>query len=344
MSLPPPDGDPTVVDVSPRFGAVVVVAAGTTVVVASGEVVGAVAGRVVVGAAGAVVVVGAAGAVVVDSTVVVAAGTVVVGSTVVVAAGTVVVGNTVVVAAGTVVVGNTVVVAAGTVVVGNTVVVAAGTVVVGNTVVGGSVVVGGGSSAQVGTVNLFVSSVTAAPCASAPRTLTPVVTVMEVLARMFPAKSLPVPRVAELPICQKTLHSCAPLMSVTTLFEAVVIVEAALKMKTELGSFPPSRTNVPVSKNVPSADAYTPAGSGPPSVPRSLGSITSTALAAAFVYAVPRSVWACIAAASLAGPTIAGGVTTPGGNPVMDVPGESPTLLSRMLRPVFVTVSSPRTE
>jgi hypothetical protein len=41
-----------------------------------------------------------------------------------------------------------------------------------------------------------------------------------------------VPRVAELPICQKTLQAWAPLMRTTLLLAAVVRVDAALMIKT----------------------------------------------------------------------------------------------------------------
>ena len=43
------------------------------------------------------------------------------------------------------------------------------------------------------------------------------------------------PSVAELPTCQNTLHSCAPLISVTVLPDAVISVESVWKMKTESG-------------------------------------------------------------------------------------------------------------
>ena len=59
-----------------------------------------------------------------------------------------------------------------------------------------------------------LSSVTAPLRASTrPSIVTPVVTVMLVSARMLPRKVEPVPSVAELPTCQKTLHERAPLTS-----------------------------------------------------------------------------------------------------------------------------------
>ncbi len=80
--------------------------------------------------------------------------------------------------------------------------------------------------AQVGDVKTSVSNVTAALRASArPWTVTPVVTVIDDSARMLPRKIELVPSVAELPTCQNTLHSCAPLIRVTVLLDAVINVE-----------------------------------------------------------------------------------------------------------------------
>jgi hypothetical protein len=104
-----------------------------------------------------------------------------------------------------------------------------------------------GATAQVGLVKVSSSNVTAPVRARArPWTVTLVVTVIEVRARMFPTKTELVPSVAELPTCQKTLHSWAPLISVTVLPDPVVSVELVWKMKTELGSPAPSRTSGPV--------------------------------------------------------------------------------------------------
>jgi hypothetical protein len=55
---------------------------------------------------------------------------------------------------------------------------------------------------------VLVSRVTAALSAiNEPVLVTPVVTVMALLARITPLKVVPVPKVAELPIRQKTLHA-----------------------------------------------------------------------------------------------------------------------------------------
>ena len=100
--------------------------------------------------------------------------------------------------------------------------------------------------AHVGLVKTSVSKVTAPVRARArPWTVTPVVTLIEVSARMLPANTEPVPSVAELPTCQNTLHSWAPLISDTVLDEAVMSVESVWKMNTELGFPSPSRTSVP---------------------------------------------------------------------------------------------------
>ncbi len=69
---------------------------------------------------------------------------------------------------------------------------------------------------------------------------------MDVSARMFPAKSVFVPSIAELPIRQKVLHDCAPLISFTLELLAVVRVLPVLKMKTLLLLPCPSNVRLPV--------------------------------------------------------------------------------------------------
>ena len=73
------------------------------------------------------------------------------------------------------------------------------------------VVVGGGTDlAQLGTVIVSSSRVTAPLRASArPAIVSPVSTEIDVRARTLPAKSELVPRVAELPTCQNTLQAWA---------------------------------------------------------------------------------------------------------------------------------------
>jgi hypothetical protein len=70
--------------------------------------------------------------------------------------------------------------------------------------VGGMGVTG---TAHTETETALESSVTAPVCANAlPDTVALVSSVMLARAKMFPTKVVPVPSVAELPICQKTLH------------------------------------------------------------------------------------------------------------------------------------------
>lgn len=70
-----------------------------------------------------------------------------------------------------------------------------------------------------------VSIVTAPLSAnSLPAILSPVVVVIEAFAKIFPMKVEPVPRVAELPTCQKIVAASAPFMAATMLLLAVVSV------------------------------------------------------------------------------------------------------------------------
>ena len=68
---------------------------------------------------------------------------------------------------------------------------------------------------------------------------------------MVPTMVEPVPRVAELVTCQKTLQALAPLMRLTSLDASVTRSDVAWKTHTELGSFSPSRVSVPVRSSVP---------------------------------------------------------------------------------------------
>lgn len=106
------------------------------------------------------------------------------------------------------------------------------TVAVGVPVVGGVV----GTGSQPGLVITFVSRETCPLRASTrPSTLALVSAVIEVSARMLPLKLDAVPRVAELPTCQKTLQARAPLVRITLLADAVTRVEATWKTNTESG-------------------------------------------------------------------------------------------------------------
>jgi hypothetical protein len=112
---------------------------------------------------------------------------------------------------------------------------------------GGCVVPG----AQRALVMTLSSSVTAPFRASARPSISvaPVFIVIDASARMFPLKDVFVPNVAELPICQKTLHAWAPFLSSTRLLDAVVSVDPTWKMKTALGSPCASSATSPVSSN-----------------------------------------------------------------------------------------------
>src|ERR1035437_2773957 len=77
------------------------------------------------------------------------------------------------------------------------------------------------------TATVLVSKVTAPLRASIrPDAVALVLSVIEVSASIVPNRFELVPRVAELPTCQKQLHACAPLMSTTLLLEAVMSVDA----------------------------------------------------------------------------------------------------------------------
>jgi hypothetical protein len=81
---------------------------------------------------------------------------------------------------------------------------------------------------------------------SRPLTVVFVLAVIEVKAMTLPTNLVPVPRVAELPICQYTLHGLAPLVKLTELAEAVVSVEPTWNTQTALGLPWPLRVRVPV--------------------------------------------------------------------------------------------------
>ena len=168
------------------------------------------------------------------------------GTVVVVVVGTVVVVVVVVVGTVVVVVGTVVVVVGTVVVVVGTVVVVVGTVVV---VVAGTVVVVVVVLAQEGTLIVLSSKVTS-PLRARTRPVTdaPVSSVAEVRAMMVPTKSVvSVPRVAELPTCQNTLHACTPPVNRTDAgpVDPVVRVLPAWNTNTELAF--PVRVSGPLS-------------------------------------------------------------------------------------------------
>jgi hypothetical protein len=120
---------------------------------------------------------------------------------------------------------------------------------VGDNVVGSAVglLVGATVRIQVRLLILFVSNVTAPPRAIAlPVRFTPVVSVILAAAMIFPANTVFVPNVAELPTCQKTWQALPPLIMFTVELEAVVSVEPILKIKTAFGSPVAFSVSVPV--------------------------------------------------------------------------------------------------
>jgi len=76
--------------------------------------------------------------------------------------------------------------------------------------------------------------------------LVPVLRVMLVRARIFPAKSVVVPRVAEVPTCQKTLAPFPPFVNDTDELLAVVNVLPIWNTKTEEESERELRVRAPV--------------------------------------------------------------------------------------------------
>jgi len=92
---------------------------------------------------------------------------------------------------------------------------------------------------------------------------TPELAVMDASAMMVPTNEVLVPRVAELPTCQKTLQAWAPLIRTTEAAVAVVMVEPNWKTKRLLALFWPSSVSFPV-RPPEEAKLYTP---GPRVIP-----------------------------------------------------------------------------
>jgi hypothetical protein len=154
-----------------------------------------------------------------------------------------------------------------------------------------------------------------------PSTVTPAPTVIEVDAMTVPTK-VGASSVAELPICQNTLHGEAP--SVSTTLPSVVprVCDAPVwKMNTpgpcSVSGFGPFMVNDPSE-----GDWYTPEVRVTPL--RSTGSEVLVGVsAAAALYAVVRSFWAPSATLPLV-KMLYGGSTSPGGKPVTAEPGSTP--------------------
>jgi hypothetical protein len=67
-----------------------------------------------------------------------------------------------------------------------------------------------------------------------PSSVAPVLKVMDCIAMTVPLKTEVVPKVAELPTCQKMLDASAPPLRITLRPDVVVSVDAICIMKTEL--------------------------------------------------------------------------------------------------------------
>jgi hypothetical protein len=116
----------------------------------------------------------------------------------------------------------------------------------------GLVAVGDGDGpAQLGTLIVSSSSVTAPLRARArPVMVAPCCTEIEVRARMVPTKTEDVLRVAELPTFQKTLQAWAPFSRTTELPTSVMSVEAgAWKIQTASGSPCAFRVSAPLTSS-----------------------------------------------------------------------------------------------
>jgi hypothetical protein len=120
-------------------------------------------------------------------------------------------------------------------------------VAVGVTVGVAAVAVGVGVAAAHAVAEMSLVSIVTAPFrarALPGAMLAPVWRVMSVSARILPAKVVLVPRVAELPICQNTLHPEPPLITTTDELLAVVSVLTVWKMKTAPALPPASSVSV----------------------------------------------------------------------------------------------------
>jgi hypothetical protein len=105
----------------------------------------------------------------------------------------------------------------------------------------------GGATGHVSTLTMLLSRVTVAPNAKTPPLDTAwVLSVTEVAARIFPWNTLPVPKVAELPTCQNTLHANPPPVSTTLDPDAVIREDPIWKYHASLAEPVPARVKVPV--------------------------------------------------------------------------------------------------
>ena len=95
---------------------------------------------------------------------------------------------------------------------------------------------------------MLVSIATVPVCArTLPDTLALVSNVILASAKIFPANAVVVPRVAEVPTCQNTLHSLPPLITRTEEPLAVVSAVPIWKIKSAFGLLCALRVSIPVS-------------------------------------------------------------------------------------------------
>ena len=105
----------------------------------------------------------------------------------------------------------------------------------------------GDAAGHVSTLTVLKSRVTVAPNAKTPPLDTALVlSVTEAAARIFPWNKLPVPKVAELPTCQNTLHGNPPPVSRTVDPDAVIREDPIWKYHASLAEPVPARVKVPV--------------------------------------------------------------------------------------------------
>jgi hypothetical protein len=103
------------------------------------------------------------------------------------------------------------------------------------------------TAGHVSTLTMLLSRVTVAPNAKTPPLDTAaVLSVTEATARIFPWNTLPVPKVAEDPTCQNTLHANPPPVSRTLDPDAVIREDPIWKYHASLAEPVPARVKVPV--------------------------------------------------------------------------------------------------
>jgi hypothetical protein len=100
--------------------------------------------------------------------------------------------------------------------------------------------------------------IAALPARALPVSVAPVSRVTAGSAIMVPWKIDFVPRVAELPVCQKTLLACVPPDRITCVLRMVVSVDPIWKMKTAFASPCPSGVTLPADRTTVLAVVYSP--------------------------------------------------------------------------------------